>query len=38
MNLDEFRQYVTAQRKESMAQALTALTAIINNPTEKDSK
>lgn len=27
MNLDEFRQYVTAQRKESMAQALTALTA-----------
>lgn len=38
MNLDEFRQYVTTQRKESMAQALTALTATMEKTTDKDRK
>ena len=34
MTLDEFRQYVTQQRKASKEQALSVLTATINKPTE----
>ena len=38
MNLDEFRQYVTEQRKASLAEALSVLSATINKPTEKLGK
>lgn len=35
MNLDEFRQYVTEQRKASLAEALSVLTATISSNTER---
>ena len=37
MNLDEFRQHVIQQRKESQAQALSVLTATMNNTTRKEN-
>ena len=35
MNLDEFRQYVTEQRKASQAQALSVLTATMSTNNER---
>ena len=38
MNLDEFKAYVLETRKESMAEALSVLSATITTTTTKESK
>jgi hypothetical protein len=37
MNLDQFRQYVTEQRKVSLAEALSVLTATMSETQRKEN-
>jgi hypothetical protein len=37
MNLDQFRQYVTEQRKASLAEALSVLTATMSETQRKEN-